>query len=156
MLQRDLLGSLEKAPRIYHRLDVNASDPADECDRFDSLVSDGGLDLTLLGLGGNGHLGLNEPGTEADSPTRVAELAPSTANAVRGYDPDADPVDGMTLGLQRILASDEIWLLVTGTHKAAILERTINGPIGSDLPATFLRDHPNAIVYADRSAASLL
>jgi glucosamine-6-phosphate deaminase len=156
MLQRDLLGALEKPPRIYHRLDVNASDPADECGRFDALVGDGGLDLTLLGLGGNGHLGLNEPGTEADSPTRVADLAPTTANAVRGYDADADPVDGMTLGLQRILASDEIWLLVTGRHKAAILERTINGPISSDLPASFLRDHPNAVVYADRSAAALL
>jgi glucosamine-6-phosphate deaminase len=135
---------------------VNAADPDGECHRFDSLVGDGGLDLTLLGLGGNGHLGLNEPGTAVDSPTRVAELAPSTADAVRGYDPDADPVDGMTLGLKRILASDEIWLLVTGSHKAPILERTINGPISSDLPASFLRDHPNAVVYADRSAAALL
>lgn len=156
MLQRDLLGSLEEPPHMYHRLDANASDPADECGRFDSLVADGGLNLTLLGLGGNGHLGLNEPGTTVDSATRVAELAQSTANAVRGYDPDADPVDGMTLGLERILASDEIWLVVTGSHKAPILERTINGPISSALPASFLRDHPNAVVYADRSAATLL
>jgi 6-phosphogluconolactonase/glucosamine-6-phosphate isomerase/deaminase len=156
MLERDLLGSLEHPPRVYHRLDVNASDPADECERFDSLVADGGLNLTLLGLGGNGHLGLNEPGAAPDSPTRVAELAPSTANAVRGYDPDADPVDGMTLGLKRILASDEVWLLVTGSHKAPILERMISGPISSALPASFLRDHPNAVVYADRSAAALL
>jgi 6-phosphogluconolactonase/glucosamine-6-phosphate isomerase/deaminase len=156
MLQRDLLGSIAETPARYHRLDVNAIDGAAECARFDSLIADGGLDLTLLGLGGNGHLALNEPGTGADSPTRVAELAPSTAAAVRGYDPDADPTDGMTLGLQRILASDEIWLLVTGTHKAQILERTINGPISSDLPASFLRDHPNAVVYADRSAAALL
>jgi glucosamine-6-phosphate deaminase len=79
MLERDLLGSLEHPPRAYHRLDVNASDPVDECERFDSLVADEGLDLTLLGLGGNGHLGLNEPGTAPDSPTRVAELARSTA-----------------------------------------------------------------------------
>jgi 6-phosphogluconolactonase/glucosamine-6-phosphate isomerase/deaminase len=156
MLQRHLLESLDKPPGVYHRLDVNAPDPTNECDRFDSLVADGGLDLTLLGLGGNGHLALNEPGTAADSPTRVTELAPSTADAVRGYDVAADPVDGMTLGLRRILASEEIWLLVTGSHKALILERTINGPIGPDLPASFLRDHPKVVVYADRSAAALL
>jgi 6-phosphogluconolactonase/glucosamine-6-phosphate isomerase/deaminase len=62
----------------------------------------------------------------------------------------------MTLGLHRILASVEIWLLVTGSHKAAILERMLNGPIGSELPASFLRDHPNTVVYADRSATALL
>jgi glucosamine-6-phosphate deaminase len=156
MLERDLLGSLKEPPLLYHRLDVNASDPASECERFDSLVADGGLDLTLLGLGGNGHLGLNEPGTAEDSPTRVAKLAPSTTAAVHGYDPGADPIDGMTLGLQRILASAEIWLLVTGPHKASILERTMNGPISSVLPASFLRLHSNTVVYADRSAAVLL
>lgn len=156
MLHRDFLGSVARPPGVYDRLDVNAAEPADECARFDAIIAAGGLDLTLLGLGGNGHLGLNEPGSGADSTTRVAKLAPSTVRAVRGYDVDADPVEGMTLGLQRILASNEIWLLVTGSHKAAILERMMNGPIGSDLPASYLRRHPNAIVYADRSAAELL
>lgn len=156
MLQRDLLGSLEFQPGGYHRLDVDADAPDEECARFDALVADGGLDLTLLGLGGNGHLGLNEPGTEADSPTRTVDLAPSTAKTVRGYDAEAHAVGGMTLGLSRILESNEIWLLVTGAHKADILEQMLKGPIGPDLPASFLRTHPNTIIYADRSAASLL
>jgi glucosamine-6-phosphate deaminase len=156
MLQRDLLGSLTEPPGAYHRLDVDSATPDDECDRFDSLVADGGLDLTLLGLGGNGHLGLNEPGTPSNSPTRVTDLAPTTTNAVRGYDADAEAVGGMTLGLQRILESAEIWLLVTGSHKATVLERMLNGPITSDLPASFLRTHPNTVVYADQSAAGLL
>lgn len=156
MLQRDLLGSLRHQPAEYHRLDVDAPAPDEECARFDALVEDGGLDLTLLGLGGNGHLGLNEPGTQADSPTRTVEVAQSTADTVRGYDADAEVVGGMTLGLHRIMASDEIRLLVTGSHKAAILDKMLNGPIGSDLPASFLRNHPNTIIYADRSAASML
>jgi len=156
MLQRDLLGKLERPPRKYHRLHVDADLPDAECARFDTLVEDGGLDLTLLGIGGNGHLGLNEPGTEADSPTRTVDLAPSTVKSVRGYDAEAHAVGGMTLGLRRILESNEIWLLVTGSRKAIILEQMLTGPVGPDLPASFLRNHPNTIIYADRSAASLL
>ncbi len=60
----------------------------------------------------------------------------------------------MTLGVEAILDSDEVWLLVTGSHKADILDRTLNGPIGPDVPATYLREHPNAVVFADRAAAS--
>ncbi len=156
MLERDLLGSLKEAPAAYHRLHVNADDPAAEVARFDGLVAAGGLDLALLGLGGNGHLGLNEPGTEADSLTRQTPIAASTTEAVGRYDRDASPLRGMTLGLQRILAASEIWLLVTGAHKASPLERMINGPIGPEMPASFLRTHANTTVFANRSAAQLL
>jgi glucosamine-6-phosphate deaminase len=153
MLQRDLLDLLTHQPRAIHGLDPAAPDPDAECRRFASLVADGGLDLTLLGLGGNGHLGLNEPGTAVDAPTSVTRLASSTTRAASRYGVDAEPTWGMTLGMQAIFASKEIWLLVTGSHKADILDRTLNGPIGPDVPATYLRDHPNAVVFADRAAA---
>lgn len=153
MLQRDLLGSLAEPPKTLHRLDVEAADAAVECARFDALVADEGLNLTLLGLGGNGHLGLNEPGTTPDSPTRAVALAPATTQAVSRYGAGAVPTGGLTLGLRRILESDEVWLLVTGSHKAHVLASMLNGPIGSDLPASYLRNHRNAIVFADRSAA---
>lgn len=153
MLRRDLLDSLTHPPLALEALDVHAEDADAECLRFDQLVNDGGLDLTLLGLGGNGHLGLNEPGTANDSPTRVVTLDKGTTLAASRYGEDASPTRGMTLGLQAILDSHEIWLLVTGSHKAETLRRLINGPIGPDLPASFLRDHPNTIVLADKSAA---
>lgn len=156
MLRRDLLGSLSQPPLALEALDVDAADTDAECMRFDRLVNDGGLDLTLLGLGGNGHLGLNEPGTAADSPTRVVTLHEGTTLAVSGYDEAARPTHGMTLGLQSILDSREIWLLVTGSHKAETLERLMSGPIGPELPASFLRDHQHATVFADKSAASRL
>ena len=156
MLQDDLLASLRGPPRAVHRFHVDAPDADAECARFDGIVNNGGLDLTLLGLGGNGHLGLNEPGTAADSPTRVVDLTPATTRAAKRYDVDAEPVRGMTLGMRRILESEEIWLLVTGSHKAAILERMLSGPIGKELPASYLRDHPNATVIADESAAARL
>lgn len=154
MLKRDLLGSLTKPPGTFHQLDATAADPETECARFDALVSDGGLRMTLLGLGGNGHLGLNEPGTRADSPTRPVRLTPTTTQAAARYDADARPVGGMTLGMQRILGSDEIWLLVTGSHKAAILGEMMNGPITPNLPASYLRNHRNTTVFADSSAAA--
>lgn len=153
MMQHDLLDLLTHQPKAVHGLDPAAEDPDTECRRFASLVADGGLDLTLLGLGGNGHLGLNEPGTPADAPTRVTRLASSTTEAASRYGADAEPNWGMTLGMEAILDSDEVWLLVTGSHKADILDRTLNGPIGPDVPATYLREHPNATVLADRAAA---
>lgn len=156
MLHRDFLAHLGALPAATHALDPTAPDADAECRRFESIVDAGGLALTLLGLGGNGHLGLNEPGTRVDAPTRVVRLARSTTRAAARYDSNAEPEAGMTLGMRPILASDEIWLLVTGAHKAAILGRTLNGPIGSDVPATYLRNHPNAVVLADRSAADQL
>jgi glucosamine-6-phosphate deaminase len=153
MMRRDFLDLLTRQPKVVHSLDPSVPDPDAECRRYESLVADGGLDLTLLGLGGNGHLGLNEPGSPADAPTRVTRLAPSTTEAAGRYGAEAEPSWGMTLGMQAILESDEVWLLVSGSHKAEILERTLNGPIGPDVPATYLREHPNATVFADRAAA---
>jgi glucosamine-6-phosphate deaminase len=154
MIRRDLLGSLAKAPGAFHRLDVDAAEADIECARFDALVANGGLNLTLLGLGTNGHLGLNEPGTAADSQTRAVPLTPTTIRAVERYEVGAQPVTGVTLGLHRILHSDEIWLLVTGSHKAEILAEMLHGPITSDLPASYLRNHSDTTVFADRSAAA--
>jgi len=156
MLKRDLLDLMERSPKRTHVLDTLASDGEAECRRFEALVDDGGLDLTILGLGDNGHLGLNEPGSEQDSPTRMVELAASTTEGATRYDPEAHPTAGMTLGIRPIMASREVWLLVTGSHKAAILRRMVNGPIGPDLPASYLRRHPRLTVFADRSAAAEL
>ncbi|MCL1693061.1 MAG: 6-phosphogluconolactonase, partial [Actinomycetia bacterium] len=119
MIHRDLLDRLPDPLPVLHRLDFSAASPVGECRRFENLVDDGGLDLTLLGLGGNGHLGLNEPGSLPSSVTRVVEVAPSTAAATHRYGTIESPEQGMTLGLRPILDSREIWLLVTGSHKAA-------------------------------------
>lgn len=156
MLQRDLLRSLARPPKAFHRLDVDTTDAVVECARFDALVADGGLDLTLLGLGGNGHLGLNEPGATPDSRTRAVTLAAATTEAASRYEVGARPVGGLTLGLHRILSSDAIWLLVSGSHKADVLAQTVMGPVTSNLPASFLRNHADVTVFADQAAATNL
>lgn len=156
MIQRDLLDLVTHTPKVFHRLNVDTGDSATECDRYDRLIADGGLDLTLLGLGGNGHLGFNEPGSTPDSATRAVPLDPATVEAAARYGPSAKPAEGLTIGMSRILASQEIWLLVTGTRKADILCEMLQGPVTSDLPASYLRDHDGATVFADRSAVTHL
>jgi glucosamine-6-phosphate deaminase len=105
----------------------------------------------------NGHVGLNEPGSGPDSPTRVVGTAAATQEAaLRRYGAGRAPVTGITLGMDRLLAAGEIWLLVTGSRKADILARALNGPEGDDCPASFLRRHPRLWVIADEGAAARL
>jgi 6-phosphogluconolactonase/glucosamine-6-phosphate isomerase/deaminase len=154
VFQNDFLSRLNSRPVAVHSFDAQASDLGTECDRIERLIDDGGLDLTVLGLGGNGHLGLNEPGSAADGPTRVVALARKTKDAaMEKYGSRVEPENGMTVGMRQILASREIWLLVTGEHKAGILEQALKGPIGAEVPASYLRGHPNVTVFADESAA---
>jgi 6-phosphogluconolactonase/glucosamine-6-phosphate isomerase/deaminase len=154
MIERHLLSRLRPRPAL-EALHPGAEDLEAECRRFSELAR-GALDLCLLGLGRNGHLGLNEPGSEVDSMARVVDLAVETREAVRGYGADPPPTWGMTLGIAEVLSAKEIWLLVTGAHKADILRSALDEPIGKHLPATFLRSHANAVVLADREAAAHL
>jgi len=156
MLERDLLSRLPRRSLSFSSWDTEAADVDAECLRFESAVSNGGLDLTMLGIGANGHLALNEPGSEAASPARVVALHPETIEAADRYALGPPPTWGMTLGLGSILASRRIWLLVDGRHKAEILRSAIHGPVGSDVPASFLQDHADVTVLADEAAAELL
>jgi glucosamine-6-phosphate deaminase len=113
----------------------------------------GGLDLVVLGLGANGHVGMNEPGSAADARTRVVELAPSTRDASIGYGATEPPTHGVTLGMATILAAREMWLLATGSRKRQVLSATLDGPLTPDVPASLLRRHPALRVIADDAAA---
>jgi len=151
MIRRDLLSKASGRPRV--RLpDVDAADPDQEADRYGALIADGGLDLAIVGLGANGHIGMNEPGSTADLTTRVVDLDSSTSENATSYGASARPTWGITVGLAELLAATELWLLVTGAHKREILRRTLENPIGPTVPATFLRGHQNAKLFADRSA----
>ena len=156
MIQRDLLDRLPGPPGAFDALDVEATDLDAECARYEASIRDGGLDLAVLGLGGNGHLGLNEPGSDRATVTRVVELTAETSEHSTDYGSDQAARWGVTMGIDTLLSARAIWLLVTGSHKAAILERTLSAPIGPDVPATFLRLHNMVTVYADGEAAALL
>ena len=148
---------LDRVPAgVFHFPDVDARDLEVECGRYRDLINDGGFDLAVLGLGTNGHLGLNEPGSTADQPTRVVKLTEETREGARRYGAEPPPIWGLAVGLSEILAAREVWLLVTGSAKAAILGRVINDEKTDQVPATFLKTHPNSVIWADAEAAHLL
>jgi glucosamine-6-phosphate deaminase len=119
------------------------------------LAARGGVELAILGIGHNGHLGFNEPPADADSATRRVELSPSTIEANASYWGDvADvPTAAVTLGLAPLLAARTIVLVVAGRSKREILARALDGPVGPDVPASLLRRAPGDVtVIADRDA----
>jgi 6-phosphogluconolactonase/glucosamine-6-phosphate isomerase/deaminase len=154
-LRDELLDRLARPPASVAAIDVDGPDPAAAAARHDAAAA--GLDLVLLGLGMNGHVGFNEPGSRRDDPTRLVPLALSSRQAAtERYGASAVPMAGITVGLARLLESREAWLLVTGERKAAILRRVLDEPEGTDCPASYLRRHPRLTVFADEPAARLL
>jgi len=117
----------------------------------------GGLDLIILGLGQNGHLGFNEPGSAPDSTARITELDPlSTEANRRWFGGDYAPSRGATVGLKTILAARKVLVLAYGSAKAAAVRQVVAGEIGSHCPASFLRTHPDACLIVDQAAAAAL
>lgn len=133
-----------------------AADPQAEARRYGAaLAAAGGLGLQLLGLGGNGHVGFNEPPCSAQAPCRCLELSAATRaqNAgAFGGDAEAVPARAITLGLADILAAERILLVVTGAAKAGILRRVLEEPPHEALPASWLQGHSAVTVIADAAA----
>ncbi len=153
-LRRTLIDHIDLPGERFHFLHTGADDLVAECRRYDRAIGRG-FDLTLLGVGLNGHLGMNEPGTPADSFTHRAELHPATVEASRRYLTHAQaPSWGATVGLNHLLGSGEVWLLACGAGKAEIVQRTIAGEITADVPSTLLRRHPNSFLYVDAAAGA--
>jgi glucosamine-6-phosphate deaminase len=152
MIRRDLIDRVSGSPTVIMP-DVDAADPGLESRRYADALRDGGIDLALVGLGGNGHIGMNEPGSTPDLVTRVVDLAASTTEHALHYGATSAPTWGITVGLAELLDSSELWLLVTGKHKQEILARSLEGPVSPEVPASLLRRHPNLTVLADESAS---
>lgn len=156
MLEGDLLSRLASPPAHLETWDTTTPDLTGECIRMEEAISHGGLDLAVLGIGMNGHIGMNEPGSPVDSRSRVVDLHPATVEGVKRYGADETPAWGMTLGIGTLLESASIWLLVTGSPKANILAKTVKGPETAQVPASFLRRHGDVTVWVDEDAAALL
>jgi len=118
----------------------------------------GGLDLLIVGIGANGHIAFNEPGSSFESRTRVVTLAPETlANARRHFDNDADvPGTAVTVGIRTILDARQVLLLASGSDKAGVVERAIRGPVSESLPASALLLHANVLAILDQAAAEFI
>lgn len=157
MLRRDLLDHIDLRADHFHGIDVDvdADDLDDVCATHSAIIGDGGLDLAILGIGTNGHVGMNEPGSHPDEPTRVVHLAASTTAAAAGYGGSGVPTWGVTVGLAELLAAREVWVLATGARKAEIVRRALTEPASLDLPVSWIVRHRNAVLWLDEEAASI-
>ncbi len=116
----------------------------------------GGLDLLISGIGVNGHVAFNEPGSPFDSRTRIVDLAESTVDLIKDkFSPEELPRRAVTMGLATILDARRIVLLASGTSKAHILSRALTQAITPEVPASALRMHPDVTVIADEEAAAV-
>lgn len=158
-LARLLIERVDLPAAAFHALDVQAADVNRTCERYDAAIG-AGFDLVLLGIGTNGHLGMNEPGTPPDSRTRRVELHESTIQSSARYFPDRAPHRlprwGVTVGLRAILASKEVWVLATGSGKASIVERAFHGDVTTEVPASLLQRHRNCSLFVDAAAGTRL
>jgi glucosamine-6-phosphate deaminase len=152
MLKRQLIDALDLAPGAFHYLDPAAPDLAQHCLDYDAAIADG-VDLLLLGIGLNGHLGMNEPGSLLDGSTRRVDLHEETIQSSARYFSHGNlPRWGLTIGLKSISRSKEIWLIAKGPTKADIIQRTVRGEVGASNPASLLRRHPNCSLFVDADA----
>lgn len=152
---RGFAGPLGIEPERVTRLDGAAADLEDSCLRYEAAVEEaGGFDLAILGLGPNGHIGFNEPPSGRDAPTRAVRLSASSVASNARYWGGADQVPrrAVTAGMDLLMSSRKVVLIVTGGPKRSILARVLDGPIGPDVPASFLQEHRDVVVLADRDA----
>ena len=133
-------------------------DIAAAADYDKAIEAAGGIDLQLLGIGNNGHIGFNEPGTPFGSLTHLVDLHPSTREANKRFFASIDdvPTQAVTMGVRTVMNARSVILMAIGKGKAEIIRRTVLGPVTEEVPASVLQLHPDAEIYVDYEAASLL
>lgn len=154
-MKEKLFNHIDILPDQTHLPDGTARDLQLECVKYEQLIRDAGqVDIQVLGLGLNGHIGFNEPGTPFSSRTQVVELMASTrqANARFFNGLNEVPTQAITMGIETIMESERILLLVSGEKKAPALARLMKGDLSEDFPASILQRHPNVVIITDQHA----
>lgn len=157
-IRREFVDHIDLAVERLFGPDVHADDLPAACARYDALLADlGGVDVQLLGIGSDGHIGFNEPGSSLSSRTRVKTLTGATrADNARffGDREEAVPRHVVTQGLGTILEARHLLLVACGDAKAAPIARAVEGPLSAFCPASVLQLHPHATVVVDEAAAA--
>jgi len=155
-LNDQLFGPLKVGEERIVFFDGRAQDLQQECDKVENFIdTQGGIDLAIVGLGMNGHVGMNEPGTSAALRTHVADIDIVTQKTGQKYFKEPKILtQGITLGLATLMEAATVMLVVSGKHKAAIVKKILEEEISEARPASILRNHPNFKVYLDKDAAA--
>lgn len=138
--------------------DAKAKDPGDECRKVANYLRENGpLDVVLVGVGMNGHIGLNEPGVEPDLDAHVVTLEKTTKEVAQKYFTESKTLEkGITLGLAQIMAARTVIVIANGLRKADIIQKIVEGPVSRQVPGTILQEHPSCHFFVDEDAASQL
>ena len=157
-MQENLFDHVNIDKAATHVPDGTNPDAADACVKHEQIIKSlGGIDLQLLGLGNNGHIGFNEPGAAFEKETHLVDLAESTirANARFFTSIDEVPKQAYTMGIRTIMQAKKILVVVSGEGKADIVSRAFFGPVTPEVPASILQMHPDVTVVCDEAALSL-
>ena len=136
-----------------------AEDTAAECERYDKVMEEmGGIDIQVLGMGHNGHIGFNEPADHFPLGTHIVDLQESTIQANARFFASADevPKQALTMGIGSIMRARQILVVVNGEGKADIVKAAFTGPVTPMVPASILQLHPNVVLVGDKAALSKL
>jgi len=159
-IAHDATGPLGMDPARVRTPDGNATDLEAACAEYERAIREaGGVDVQILGIGTNGHIGFNEPTSSFASRTRIKTLAPRTrVDNARFFDGDLDavPLHCITQGLGTILEARKLLLLAQGESKATAIAAAVEGPLSAMVPGSALQLHPDAVVIVDEAAASKL
>jgi glucosamine-6-phosphate deaminase len=159
-MEGHLFSRVNLPPSRINFLDGSAPDPAAECARYEQAISAaGGIDVQILGIGTNGHIGFNEPAQELHARTHRMRLKPESRRsnaALFGGALSEVPTEALSMGMATILQARSVVLLATGRSKSECIERMLTGPITPQLPASFLQLHRDVDVMVDEPAAERL
>lgn len=157
-MRKNLFEGLGIAPEQTDIENGTAKDERAECARYDALLEEEPRDIQLLGLGSNGHIAFNEPGTPFGSGTHVVTLAESTVkdNARLFEDISEVPRKAFTMGIKQIMQAKKILILASGSNKADAVYKMVRGEVTEQVPASVLQLHPDCTLVADEAAARKL
>ena len=141
-----------------HLFNALSGNLAGECVKMDKIIFEkGGIDLMIVGVGMNGHIGFNEPGTSFASLSHVAELEEITKSVGQKYfDGPVELGKGITIGFGHLMNTKKVFLMANGPKKAEVIKKTIEGPVTESFPASIMQQHANGFIVIDEEAGSLL
>lgn len=156
--QQNLLSRLQHPFAGTHIINGAAENIESERVALNDYISQyGPLDVSVLGIGMNGHLGFNENGVDFDLDAHIIPLSETTRKVMTKYFGEKfHPTHGISQGIRQIMAAKTVILIANGAHKAEILKKAVHGPVTNEVPASVLQNHPNCYVVADEAAAALL
>lgn len=156
--QKRLIQPLGLSTKQFHLFDAMSNDLQNECIKMDEVIATkGGIDLMIVGIGMNGHIGFNEPAVEFSLQSHVIDLDETTVSVGQKYFKEKVVLKkGITLGLAHLMNAKKVFLLANGERKATVIKKAVNGEITNKFPASIMQQHKNGFVLIDENAASLL